>query len=104
MYLDDRVRLTKYYGLVPRDLFEAAFYEGENEDRPTDEEFEDYSPYVEAIVIIANGGTLLKIEENPYMMQDRPVVAFPWDVVPSRFWGRGICEKDITHKKPLTLN
>tara|TARA_X000001316_G_C921685_1_gene36216 strand:+ start:318 stop:2279 length:1962 start_codon:yes stop_codon:yes gene_type:complete len=101
MYLDDRVRLTKYYGLVPRDLFEAAFYEGENEDRPTDEEFEDYSPYVEAIVIIANGGTLLKIEENPYMMQDRPVVAFPWDVVPSRFWGRGICEKGYNAQKAL---
>ena len=27
------------------------------------------------------------------MMQDRPVVAFPWDVVPGRFWGRGVCEK-----------
>ena len=34
------------------------------------------SMYVEAIVVIANGGTLLKAEANPYMMGDRPVVAF----------------------------
>ena len=57
--------------------------------------------YVEVIVVIANGGQLLKIEENPYMMQDRPVVAFPWDVVPSRFWGRGICEKGYNSQKAL---
>ena len=44
-------------------------------------------------MVIANGGILLKAEANPYMMQDRPVVAFPWDVVPGRFWGRGVCEK-----------
>ena len=35
------------------------------------------------------------------MMQDRPVVAFPWDVVPSRFWGRGICEKGYNSQKAL---
>jgi hypothetical protein len=57
--------------------------------------------YVEAVVVIANGGTLLKAEENPYMMQDRPVVAFPWDVVPGRFWGRGVCEKGYNAQKAL---
>ena len=57
--------------------------------------------YVEAIVVIANGGQLLKAEPNPYMMQDRPVVAFPWDVVPGRFWGRGICEKGYNSQKAL---
>ena len=100
VYSDDKVRLTKYYGLVPRDLFESALY-GEDEDKPTEEELEDYTPYVEAIVVIANGGTLLKIEANPYMMQDRPVVAFPWDIVPSRFWGRGVCEKGYNAQKAL---
>jgi hypothetical protein len=34
-------------------------------------------------------------------MQDRPVVAFPWDVVPGRFWGRGICEKGYNAQKAL---
>ena len=90
IYNDDKVRLTKYYGLVPRELLEAE-----------DVDVDDESKYVEAIVVIANGGTLLKAEANPYMMQDRPVVAFPWDVVPGRFWGRGVCEKGYNSQKAL---
>ena len=98
VYSDDKVRLTKYYGLVPRELLDAAMsddteelVEGEGSD----------SKYVEAVVVIANGGILLKAEANPYMMQDRPVVAFPWDVVPGRFWGRGVCEKGYNSQKAL---
>ena len=90
IYNDDKVRLTKYYGLVPRDLIEAEGVDVESD-----------SMYVEAIVVIANGGTLLKAEANPYMMGDRPVVAFPWDVVPGRFWGRGVCEKGYNSQKAL---
>ncbi|MEK9749582.1 MAG: hypothetical protein VW333_12775, partial [Pseudomonadales bacterium] len=30
-----------------------------------------------------------------------PVVAFPWDVVPGRFWGRGVCEKGYNSQKAL---
>ena len=90
LYNDDKVRLTKYYGLVPRELLEE-----EGVDVDSD------SMYVEAIVVIANGGTLLKAEANPYMMGDRPVVAFPWDVVPGRFWGRGVCEKGYNSQKAL---
>src|SRR6056300_278243 len=91
VYNDDKVRLTKYYGLVPKMLLEDA----------TEEDIEEDSMYVEAIVVIANGGVLLKAEPNPYMMQDRPVVAFPWDVVPGRFWGRGVCEKGYNSQKAL---
>ena len=90
IYNDDKVRLTKYYGLVPRELLEA-----EGVDVTED------SMYVEAVVVIANGGVLLKAEANPYMMNDRPVVAFPWDVVPGRFWGRGVCEKGYNSQKAL---
>ncbi len=90
LYNDDKVRLTKYYGLVPKDLLEQE-----------DVEVEEDSMYVEAIVVIANGGVLLKAEANPYMMNDRPVVAFPWDVVPGRFWGRGVCEKGYNSQKAL---
>ena len=89
IYHDDKVRLTKYYGLVPREILEK--------ETDVDEE----GVYVEAVVVIANGGILLKAEANPYMMQDRPVVAFPWDVVPSRFWGRGVCEKGFNSQKAL---
>ena len=95
----DKIRLTKYYGLVPRSLLELE-EEDEEVEELTDLEPED-STYVEAIVVIANGGILLKAEKNPYMMQDRPVVAFPWDIVPNRFWGRGVCEKGYNSQKAL---
>ena len=102
VFEDDKVRLTKYYGLVPRHLLKAAQEESEDaevEELVANEESDSY--YVEAVVVIANDGTILKAEENPYMMGDRPVVAFPWDVVPSRFWGRGVCEKGYNSQKAL---
>jgi len=95
IYNDDKVRLTKYYGLVPRELLNEALGD-DNEFADTED-----SKYVEAVVVIANGGILLKAEANPYMMTDRPVVAFPWDVVPGRFWGRGVCEKGYNSQKAL---
>ena len=94
IYNDDKVRLTKYYGLVPRELLNSAM------DEDTELDDED-SKYIEAVIVIANGGILLKAEANPYMMNDRPVVAFPWDVVPGRFWGRGVCEKGYNSQKAL---
>ena len=102
VYSDDKVRLTKYYGLVPRHLLEKAMKDEDSEEEIVDLETEEStSYYVEAVVVIANSGTLLKATENPYMMQDRPVIAFPWDVVPSRFWGRGVCEKGYNSQKAL---
>ena len=107
IYQDDKVRLTKYYGLVPRKEFNDAMdlpppkEESEKKEGSKEHELDEESEYVEAIVIIANGGVLLKVEENPYMMQDRPLIAFPWDVVPGRFWGRGICEKGYNSQKAL---
>ena len=105
-YDSDKVRLTKYYGLVPRYLLELAQADPDAEEEEAvllveDEEESEGSYYVEAIVVIADGGTLLKAEANPYMMNDRPVIAFPWDVVPSRFWGRGVCEKGYNSQKAL---
>ena len=111
-FSEDKVRLTKYYGLVPAHLLKKAEESGLEDDEEkiedievslmdSDEGDEDDSYYVEAMVVIANSGVLLKAERNPYMMQDRPVVAFPWDVVPSRFWGRGVCEKGYNSQKAL---
>ena len=102
-YDDGKVRLTKYYGLVPRHLLTEAQADPDSEEEVVDlgDTEEDTSYYVEAIVVIADGGTLLKAEKNPYMMGDRPVIAFPWDVVPSRFWGRGVCEKGYNSQKAL---
>ena len=102
---EDKVRLTKYYGLIPRNLYNRAIMEEDDDElsktvKPEEDE-EEEKGYIEVIIVIANGDKLLKIEENPYMMQDRPVVAFPWDIVPSRFWGRGICEKGYNSQKAL---
>ena len=89
----DKIRLTKWYGKVPRDMLLA---EGVEED-----EIEETGHYVEAIVVLANEGIVLKAIPSPYMCQDRPVVAFQWDIVPSRFWGRGVCEKGYMSQKAL---
>ena len=100
---EDKIRLTKYYGLVPRHMLENAFDSDDemvNFVSDEDEEGSD-SYYVEAIIVIANGGKLLKAEASPYMMGDRPIVAFPWDVVPNRFWGMGVCEKGFNSQKAL---
>jgi len=106
VYSDDKVRLTKYYGLVPRYMLEMALTEGDNEEiadilDSESESEQKNEDYVEVVAVIANGGQLLKIEETPYMMEDRPVVAFSWDTVPGRFWGRGICEKGYNSQKAL---
>lgn len=68
---------------------------GKKSDEPIDGEM------VEAVVFIANEGICIKAVENPYLMKDRPVVAFPWDVVPGRFWGRGVCEKGLVPQKVM---
>ena len=100
-FSEDKIRLTKYYGLVPTHLLKEAMAEDDEEEVVEFDSEEEETYYVEAMVVIANGGILLKAEKNPYMMQDRPVVSFPWDVVPSRFWGRGVCEKGYNSQKAL---
>ena len=98
-YQDDKVRLTTYYGKVPVEMYNDELY-GDYESEE-DEEEKATGAYIEVVAVIANESQLLKLEANPYMMQDRPVVAFAWDNVPSRFWGRGVCEKGYNSQKAL---
>jgi len=102
---DDKVKLTKYYGKVPRELLAQARGEGtesESEDKAEGgDETEELEDLVEAIVVIANDTAILKATKNPYMMQDRPVIAYQHDMVPGRFWGRGICEKGYNPQRAL---
>ena len=86
-----KVKVKRYYGLVPTDLLKE---EGVDSDLLED------GKYTEAIIVIGNG-EILKAQANPYMCKDRPICAFPWDVVPSRFWGRGVCEKGYMSQKAL---
>jgi len=58
-------------------------------------------PLVEAIVTIANGSILLRAMLNPFVMTDRSIIAFPWEKVPGRFWGRGVSEKGYNPQKAL---
>jgi hypothetical protein len=99
-YRDEKVRLLTYYGLVPREYLEKL--ETEVEDLfPEDSAADDYSDMVEAIVVIANEGMLLKAEANPYMMKDRPVITYQDDTVPNRLLGRGTVEKSYNMQKAI---
>lgn len=94
-YNDSKVKLIRYFGKVPTKLLEEV--EGFE---PTQNHQPD-NYYTEAMVVVANDGVLLKAVDNPYLMNDRPVVAFQWDLVPGRFWGRGVCEKGYNPQKAL---
>jgi hypothetical protein len=86
------VRITEYHGLVPASMLPKV-----DDDRKK-LEFEDEKP-VEAIVTIANDNVVLRAVQNP--LNDRGFVAFQWDTIPNRFWGRGIVEKGYWPQKVL---
>lgn len=102
----DKVEITEWYGKVPLSML-AALKAGKT---PLDEviafdmaERPDVAdgPLIEAIVTIGNQSVLLRAMANPFVMGDRPVIAFQWDKVPGRFWGRGVAEKGINAQKAL---
>jgi len=101
-YEDDKVKLLTYYGLIPREYLEQLENEEDAEDLfPEDSIQDEYSDLVEAIVVIANDGVLLKAEKNPYMMKDRPILAYQDDTVPNRLLGRGTVEKAYNSQKAI---
>ena len=84
---DDKVKITEYWGRVPKKFLDEK-------DSSLGDEFNyDSDELVEAMVVIANDSVVLKSVANPYLMGDRPFVAFQLDRVPNKFWGRGIAEK-----------
>ena len=91
---DDKVKITEYWGRVPKKFLDGQSGMSEQFDYDEDE-------LVEAVVVIANDYTVLKASENPYLMGDRPFVAFQMDRVPNKFWGRGIAEKGYNPQKAL---
>jgi hypothetical protein len=105
-YQQDKVLLLRYYGLIPKFLLESEDTEQIVKifaDK-TDEFGTEAAPYtdlVEGIIVIANDQYLLKAEQSPYMMQDRPIVAFQYDSMPNRFWGRGIAEKGYNCQRAI---
>lgn len=127
-YCEDRIEELTYYGLIPTKLLDkedeaeeadadAALKEKKVDDvtvetgrdaigdaigdaapEQRDEEFADMT---EAIIIIANDSILLKAVENPYMMRDRPIVAYQADSVPGRLPGRGTVEKALNMQRAI---
>jgi len=90
---DGSVQITEYYGRVPSHLagpvtkVDASNIEGDG--------------MVEVIVTIANERELLRIMVNPFLMKDRPIIAYQHDIVPGKFWGRGVAEKGWNAQRAL---
>ena len=100
-YQDEKVLLLTYYGLVPREYLKKLEDKDVVELFPEESAAEDYQDMVEAIIVIANDGLLLKAEESPYMMKDRPVLTYQADTVPNRLPGRGTIEKAYNMQKSI---
>ena len=101
-YDQDKVKILRYYGLVPEKLIDdPESMSVEDVIEGGTDLLETYGNLVEAIVVIGNDNVLLKAERSPYMMKDRPLVAYQDDTVPNRFWGRGVAEKGFNMQKAL---
>lgn len=102
-FQDDKVLVLTYYGLAPREYVEQMENDGAEvvDLFPDDSTADKYADLVECILVVANGSKLLKAEKNPYMMKDRPVVAYQDDTVPGRFYGRGTVEKAYNMQKAI---
>ena len=100
----ETLTLCEYHGKVPLFLLEKAIGKTEMIDELLQMDYEadgDEGPLVEAIVTVANGSTLLRAMVNPFVGADRGVKAFRWEVVPGKFWGRGVAEKGYNPQKAL---
>lgn len=93
------VEVIEYHGKVPKAFLDMA--RGDAGETPLDRLLADDHTMVEAIVTYANDNVLLKAIPNPFAMRDRAIVAFPWEKVPGRFWGRGVAEKGYNPQKAL---
>jgi hypothetical protein len=89
----DQIKICEYWGKVPRKFLNSKI--------DTDDFEYDEDELVEAVVTLANDSHILRAEENPFMMVDRPFVSYQHDIVPNKFWGRGVCEKGYNPQKAL---
>jgi hypothetical protein len=89
----DQIKICEYWGKVPAKFLDKK--------ESTDNFEYDEDELVEAVVTIANDEYILRAEENPFMMVDRPFVSYQHDLVPNKFWGRGVCEKGYNPQKAL---
>lgn len=102
----DSIKITEYHGKVPLFLLNDV-HRGTTPideilgiERKIQPEAGD-GELVEAIVTIGNNGVLLRAQLTPFVMKDRSFIAFPFEKVPGRFWGRGVAEKGYNPQKAL---
>jgi hypothetical protein len=92
---DGSVFVTEYYGLVPAKLMRSV---------PgvvvKDEDILG-NGHVEVIITIGNELEILRAIVNPFVMKDRPIIAYQHSVVPGKFWGRGVAEKGWNAQRAL---
>lgn len=90
----DSVKITEYWGKVPKRFLKPKADKDDFEYTKSDE-------LVEAVVTICNDEYILRVEENAFMMEDRPFISYQHDIVPNKFWGRGVAEKGYNPQKAL---
>lgn len=90
---DDTIKITEYWGLIPKKFLDK---------NKTEDDFEyNEDDLVEAVVTLANDEYVLRAQQNIFMMTDRPFISYQHDIVPDKFWGRGVCEKGYNPQKAL---
>ena len=92
----DSVKITEYWGKVPKRFLKANAHKDDFEYSKKDKD-----ELVEAVVTICNDEHILRVEPNLFIMEDRPFISYQHDIVPNKFWGRGICEKGYNPQKAL---
>jgi len=92
----DSVKICEYWGLVPKRFLKASANKDDFEYTKKDKD-----ELVEAVVTMVNDEYILRVEENAFMMKDRPFVSYQHDIVPNKFWGRGVAEKGYNPQKAL---
>lgn len=103
----DTVTVTEWHGKVPVNLLRELNERPKTElDLMLDADVQSNpdrgdGPLIEAIVTVANDGVLLRAMANPFVMKDRSIVAFQFEKVPGRFWGRSVSEKGYNPQKAL---
>jgi len=92
----DSVKICEYWGKVPKRFLKAN---ADKDDFEYDKS--NANELVEAVVTMCNDQHILRVEENAFMMNDRPFISYQHDIVPNKFWGRGVCEKGYNPQKAL---
>ena len=99
---DTGLKIYEYHGRVPLEMMTKEILGEDFED----DEFSEMlggeeDEMVEAIVTVTEHGEMLRAITNPNVLQDRNFVAFQFDTIPNKFWGRGVAEKGFNAQMAL---